>query len=65
MILKMIYHSKIYKKLKFSFGTKNNNIPIVTDLFCDSHIWKAYDMPHYVCCAKCCKQWTKNDTSDS
>ena len=54
------------KLLKWLFGTRTKqlDIPVVIDSVCDKHIWKAYDMPYYVRCAICGKQWTKNEQTD-
>ena len=43
--------------LKWFFGIQKRqlNRPIISNLRCDKHIWKAYDMPYYVCCAICGK----------
>jgi hypothetical protein len=51
------------KLWKWLFGTQKQkcNINFVSNSVCDKHIWKAYDMPYYVRCAKCGKQWTKNE----
>jgi hypothetical protein len=54
------------KLWKWLFGTRKQkcNINFVSNSVCDKHIWKAYDMPYYVRCAKCGKQWTKNEQTD-
>ena len=41
------------------------NLFDVSNSFCEKHIWKAYDMPFYVRCAKCGKQWNKNDQNNN
>jgi hypothetical protein len=56
---------KLFRWL-FRLQKKQLYVPITTtnSAHC-KHIWKAYNMPNYVRCAKCGKKWTKNEQTDN